>query len=557
MTMFQSNTGTAEFSIASKALNRKKRFKKCATALAVSSLAIGQAAIAAVCPSGPVKSDLSPGSWDIVKIRDFGLWQGQPYSQMMLCLHRGFHDNYDDNGSPFGAITRGVPEHSERSIRNAFNYAPCVELDFQKRFLNKASRDAGASSVVLTHDAIADRIMSKYTAVIGSGVTQADLNAENCDTSTLTATDSEGNRTIECSPEDLYNAFTDTYRAPSRGVPFNASPVRIAQKTNFTATYGSIKSFYSDDRDGTTDQLLNQKWLMNYINDCRAGKKVGLVVADIKTYDSLVAFVEEMEAFMRPMSSVNKQNFARYWMVKTKPWKMRPSSDTSTDFSELSALIRRLKALDIPVIDTIAQQGTYSPSGSATAITGLDYDLAKAYYKRSNEENYGPSGRRAIELVVPGNSNYDPIRSGTLRIWTRSGCSIGYTYEGNLNNLRDAANVACNFESRTDPNKKPHLPQIWAWVPLEDGRAANVLNASGQSVISPSYSYVQYGGKYPFGLASSNVNPSGYRIGVDAEERTTMYAFLKLGARAITIDSLYKFQRQFYDVITDQTYFME
>lgn len=553
MTMFGNNDRAVITGGSDTSPQRVKRFKTRAIGLALLSLTICQAAIAQeACPTGPKKTSGADGAWDIVKIRDFGLWMGQPEKQLMLCLHRGLHSNIDDNQSAdIGPITRTVPEHSWTSIKNAFQFAPCVELDFQKRTLNKAATDAGSSSIILSHEAVGNRVMSEYTMLLGADAFAGSF-PSNCDRATASAADAWGIRTVKCRGTSQYNPATDAYTQPEDLHKFSSS-----NSNHRSIMTGTLKSPWSATTGVSPHGIVNQKALMEWVNRCRSGGNVGLVVADIKTYESLVYFVSEMKQFMGTLSTEARRDFARYWMIKTKPWKMRDPADRSDRFDNLSNLVQQMKDYDIPVIDTIAQGGNYDTDG-ATVKTGTDADLAKNYYVRSDAANRGNSGRRAIEIVVPGNRFYDPIRAGKVLMPTPYDCrNTGNSRSRDLVTMKSAS-TACNSLPRSGPDEG-YFPQIWGWVPLEDGRAGRLEYSTGATAVPTlpgNERYVTVDGRYPFGVASSNMAPFPFVWGKDTEERQVGYVADTLGARAITLDSVTVFRGLFKSYTTHQQYFL-
>lgn len=558
MTMFQDNDRAARVGDAGASPQRVKRFKSIALGAAFAALTVSQTAIAQqACPTGPKRLNGADAAWNIQKIRDFGLWMGSPYKQLMLCLHRGLHTNIDDDGSDFSYLTRGVAEHTWPSILNAFQVAPCVELDFQYRDLTVEAMNNGSSNIVLSHESIGDRVMSKYDMVLGGQV--ANSPPANCDSRTKVPLDQTGRVKITCSGENLYTPATDTYRAPSNPKPFKKEDYSYGYGTDKHILTGTIKTSWSGDNDGTPNGIVNQKSLMEWVNRCRDGGNVGLIVADIKTYPSLVSFVSELKTFMAALpNATEKQEFARHWMVKTKPWKMRKSGDTSVGFTNLEYYAAELKRLDVPVIDTIAQAGTDNAAGSQP-IAGVDAALAVNYYNTNASLNLGNAGRRAIEVVVPGIARFDPIRAGNFNIRVAKDCKNTGAIDRLLPSLREASRY-CNTLARS-ASDKPYFPQIWGWVPLEDGRASKLQYANGNSAtpaLSGGLQYLSVNGKYPFGVASSNAAPFPFVIGKDTEERQQNYVPDILGARAITIDSITVFRNLYSnDYTTSQEFFFQ
>lgn len=557
--MFQDKDRAAKTGGVDTSPQRVKRFKSFALGAAFAALAVSQTAIAQeACPTGPKKATGVDGNWDIIKTRDFGLWAGSPERQVMLCVHRGLHSNIDDDtNGELGPVTKGIPEHSWSSIRNAFKYAPCVELDFQKRGLNYIQKTFGASHLILSHEQIGNRIMSQYQLRLAY---EASI-PSNCDTNTYSFSDVTGEASVTCKGANQYSSVYNSYRQPAAPIKFNSNFVEDAANINKNIFAGSLKTSWSEDFNGTDHDLVDFKALMRWVNDCRGGGNVGLVVADIKTYEALDSFVTEFSDFVARLPSAQaRQDFARHWMIKTKPWKMRDPLDISgLTFTSLSTYVKKMKDLDVPVIDTIAQSGKENSLGATLPSPQVDADLADEYYIRSTKDNFGASGRRAVEIVVPGTSRYDPIRSGNQKIHIASDCKpVGYGFF----TLKELIPIAksCHVGARAGLNKS-YFPQIWGWVPLEDGRAKNLYYSNGTSA-TPALPLGKYyvkaaDGKYPFGVASSNAAPFPFVIGKDTEERNNNYVTDTLQARAITIDSVARFRAMFPGYTTNQFYFMQ
>lgn len=528
-------------------------------AISLAAMVASQAAYAQnkPCPDGPKLSNGREASWDIDKIRDFALYAGKPRRQMMSCLHRGWHDNYHDNRTPFyGDATTGVPEHSRAAIYNAFSKSPCVELDFQKLYDPTSYLNEG---LILSHDSSAATRSRNVTVYFGKNVSPL---PNDCNPNTV-LNRPDGSYTADCTPP-AYITYDSkgsaTYTQPATNTfnmyKYEPSPASLRNGTNMNAIGGTYKPF-SAGTEAAYYPMVYGRTVMVDVRDCMKGGKIGLVVADLKTFSALEQFVSQFTNFRASLPRADRELFSKHWMVKTKPWKMR--TDNSTDFQKLSNHIKTLKDLGVAVIDTVAQVGAGKNSSGAQPKTGADYLLAKAYFDRSAKANLGNSGRRAVELVVPGTREWDPIRADNLKIWIAKDCKNTGAVESNLSAIVTLANT-CHNTDRTGSNKS-YFPQIWGWVPLEDGRAASLKYNNGTSAlpnISPEL-YQRSGGNYPFGTASGNSAPFPFVIDRDTEEQSYDYGNEVLGARVITIDSLDYFNDHFgnNDFITRQDYFMK
>ncbi len=507
----------------------------CVSALTLLS---AQAAIANNCPTNMVVSN----GWDIVKTRDFALYMGSPNKQLMLCLHRGLHANYDDDrSSSYSSVTKGVPDNSFRAMNNGFRYAPCIEVDVTARTLG----DDGVSGAVLAHETLANRMTTYGNVIFGNNVSLP----SNC---SFDRRDTNTTYIARCKIAPLYDPATDTFRAPNAGerIPFLADPAAVEKGLQKSFSHGYLRTVYDQSQGVTADRIPKLKSLLDWVKDCRkVNNSIGLVVLDIKTADTIPVVYNEIKDYINKLPQSESSAFARHFFVKTKPWKMTKATDKPQEANWLADYLDKFYALGIPSQDTIVQSGTNNTSGSEPLSN--DYMSVKKFYDNRVTNR---KGQFAFEIVVPGTSQYDPIRSGKLKLKMPNGCYYTSTIDRDLSSIKSMSDT-CNAYARSGSNRTS-VPQIWAWVPLEDGRASKLILSDGTSAIkSPASQYISENGKYPFGIASGKGDPIPFVKNKDDQERNNNYVTDVIGARAITIDSISKFQTMFPGYTTSQTYF--
>ncbi|MFN3228464.1 MAG: hypothetical protein ACK41P_01265 [Asticcacaulis sp.] len=530
------------------ALKARKGAKGLACGIAAAVLFFGQAAAAydaSTCPTG-----LGGNGWNIDKIRDFGLYMGQPEKQLMLCLHRGLHSNYNDNIDPdFKQYTTDVPDNSWEGLNLGFRWAPCVEVDVTSRTLDKEADQAGSSRAVLAHEALANRMVSNGTLVLGNKVRLPD----GC--TKVPGQPAGTTYRATCKIKPLYNRATDTYSAPtpSERIPFRAKGNDILTGTQKSLISGSLRTVYSSDQSTTGHDIVRFADLLKWVNKCRKEKNsIGLVVLDLKTAETIPDIYNDFKAFYDALPVGERAAFTRHFFVKTKPWKMYLTY-VDQDAAWLTGYLDKFADLGVPAIDTIAQAGTDNTKGSEP-IAGVDYKAVEPFFERRTSDVSKNRGRFAYEIVVPGTSRYNPLRSGKLTINMPSDCNYGSYSKRSLAQIADLSRT-CNKYSRAGTGK-PKAPQIWGWVPLEDARAAKLIKSDGTSAVPGSASqYVSFDGKFPFGIASGAAEPQAFRVDQDNQERVDNWVTNEIGARAITIDSVSKFRTMFTGYTTSQNHF--
>lgn len=538
--------------------------------LSVAVLALtAQAANAKIeCPSP--NRDGTPLNWNIEKILDHALWTGATGDvgrkpQMMLCLHRGHHSNeYDNiatkpNSSPKYPGLRNQPDNSAGAIYLGLERAPCIEVDVASATGFSSENPAnGYSQTVLSHDSKITRVMAQADLRTPNGTTIPDR----CSRVNMIGSDT----VYRCGIKPPYTPSSDTYQGPQNGL--NNFGFSRANDGGVVAIRGNLRTTTGQSISDTGQPAQTLADLFDMMARC-VGKderdnsysKIGLVVLDAKDLGALNAIRSSLDAVR---IGANQRDWRRHLMVKIKPWKM-----TTPDLAAIDRLLDTLTAIQdhgVPILDTIAQGGYHSPNG-AVPISNVDYNRIEEYYRkrfansvRIHKGQLRPT--RAIELSMPGNNEWDPIRSGRQKIWMPNNCT-GSMNSHPLSQQAWTTSVGpriseCNLKPRTGSNKS-FFPQIWSWIPLPDGKASRLLNGNGTTATPPlprSQSYRKENGKFVFGIPYGSGDPVPMIRGKNDQEFLSTQHTDLIRSGVVTVDSIEYFYSKFGQVRTvNQDYF--
>ncbi len=495
-----------------------------------------------------------PNPWNMGNIQNFAIQATAPHDQLMMCLHRGWHENsFDNRIGHYKSLTAGVPDNSWRALVLGFDNAPCVEVDVT------GGSWGGENNPVISHESVANRFITEGLAGFGPNATVPSF----C---RLTGQKFyNGDLKGVCNFPPLLTR--DKYTAPryQDQMPYYADPELVKEGKHKYIYSGYVRNPESQSSTDKTHQLIELDDLLDWIDKCKDVSPIGLLVLDIKDVAGLHQTYSEIKVFLDTIDD-DKRRFeiSRHLMVKVKPWKMKVPGNTSK-LETLKAYADLFMKLRVPIQLTVAQSGVAQENGKGPAkiLYGADYDRAREFYK-----NMIALPVVAMEITAPGTSTHNPITSDTLKIWTRT-CGHRATIVGldieiqpvvtelNLTSIRNMHNI-CSGGSIFH-KFGVSSPQIWGWIPLDDAAAREMVSSHGKQLDLEPYKNIRNSGTllYPFGIASGRADPFPFVRDVTDQERYGDYVARVIGARAITLDSKWVFETRFKKYKTDQRHFWQ